>query len=110
MAVANLTYRMPLIQRIDTRISPLYLDKLYLSLYGDYGNAWSGNATVLDQFKTDVGAQLRLQAFSFYVFPTSIFFDVAYGFNQFSNVYNDQLYTYGKEWNFYFGMLFGFDI
>jgi len=110
MAVANLTYRMPLIQRIDTRISPLYLDKLYLSLYGDYGNAWSGNATVLDQFKTDVGAQLRLQAFSFYVFPTSIFFDAAYGFNQFSNVYNDQLYTYGKEWNFYFGMLFGFDI
>lgn len=110
MLVANLTYRMPLIQRIDTRISPLYLDKLYLSVYGDYGNAWDGGDTKIGQFKSDIGAQLRLQAFSFYVFPTSIFFDAAYGFNQFSNVYNDQLYTYGKDWNFYFGMLFGFDL
>ncbi|MBK8553576.1 MAG: hypothetical protein IPL53_21960 [Ignavibacteria bacterium] len=28
------------------------------------------------------------------------FFDAAYGFNQFSNVYNDELFTYGKDWNF----------
>jgi hypothetical protein len=110
VAVANLTYRMPIFSNIDTRISPLYLDKLYLSLYGDYGNAWSGGATKLDQFKSDIGAQLRLQAFSFYVFPTSIFFDAAYGFNQFTQVSNDQVLTYGKDWNFYFGMLFGFDL
>ncbi|HMS32546.1 MAG TPA: biopolymer transporter Tol [Ignavibacteria bacterium] len=110
VAVANLTYRLPLFTHIDTRLSPLYLDKLYFSLYGDYGNAWNGNAAKLNEFKSDIGAQLRLQAFSFYVFPTSIFFDAAYGFNEFTQVYNDQLLTYGKEWNFYFGMLFGFDL
>ena len=110
VAVANLTYRLPLFTHIDTRLSPLYLDKLYFSIYGYYGNAWDGGNVKLNQFKSDIGAQLRLQAFSFYVFPTSIFFDAAYGFNEFTQVYNDQLLTYGKDWNFYFGMLFGFDI
>ncbi|HMS65202.1 MAG TPA: biopolymer transporter Tol [Ignavibacteria bacterium] len=110
MAVANLTYRIPVFTKIDTRISPLYLDKLFFSVYGDYGNAWSGNATKLDQFKTDIGAQLRLQAFSFYVFPTSFFVDAAYGFDEFSNVVQNEKLTYGKEWNFYLGILFGFDL
>lgn len=110
MAVANLTYRLPLISKIDTRISPLYLDKLYFSMYGDIGDAWEGKATKLDQFKKDIGAQLRLQAFSFYVFPTSIFIDAAYGFDKFSKIYQGKTVTYGQDWSFYFGMLFGFDI
>lgn len=106
----NVTYRLPVFSKIDTRISPLYLDKLYFSLYGDYGNAWNGSDTKLKDFKTDIGAQLRLQAFSFYVFPTSIFFDVAYGFDKFTNTYQNTPVTYGKELNYYFGVLFGFDI
>lgn len=110
MAVANLTYRIPLFTNIDTRISPLYLDKLYFSVYGDYGNAWDGDRTKLKDFKTDIGAQLRLQAFSYYVFPTSIFFDAAYGFDKFTRVYQDKPITYGQQWNFYFGVLFGFDL
>ncbi|MEO6695233.1 MAG: biopolymer transporter Tol, partial [Ignavibacteria bacterium] len=110
MVVANLTYRIPLLTKIDTRISPLYLDKLYLSIYGDVGNAWDGDNTKLKDFKRDIGAQLRLQAFSYYVFPTSIFFDAAYGFDKFTRVFQDKPVTYGKEWNFYFGVLFGFDL
>lgn len=110
VAHANLTYRLPVFTNIDTRISPLYLDKLYFSIYGDIGNAWNGSNVRLKDFKTDVGAQLRLQAFSFYVFPTSIFFDAAYGFDEFSGIYQNQKVTYGKDWNFYFGMLFGFDL
>ena len=110
MVFGNLTYRFPLISKIDTRVSPMYLDKLYLSFYGDYGNAWNGSDFNIREFKSDVGAQLRLQAFSFYVFPTSFFFDAAYGFNKFSDYYQGQPITYGQEWNFYFGMLFGFDL
>ncbi|MFZ1321488.1 MAG: biopolymer transporter Tol [Ignavibacteria bacterium] len=106
----NLNYRLPVFTNIDTRISPLYLDKLYFSLYGDYGNAWDGSDTKLNDFKADIGAQLRLQAFSFYVFPTSIFFDVAYGFNEFTDIYQGQPITYGKQLNYYLGVLFGFDI
>jgi Tol biopolymer transport system component len=109
MASINVTYRLPVFSRIDTRLSPLYLDKLYLSVYGDYGNAWNGSDVSLDDFKKDIGFQLRLQATSFYVFPTSIFFDASYGFDKFTNVYQGTEVTYGQEWNFYFGILFGFD-
>jgi len=110
MAVARLTYRIPIFTNIDTRISPLYLDKLYFSIYGDVGNAWDGDNTKLKDFKKDIGAQIRLQAFSYYVFPTSIFFDAAYGFDKFTRIYQDKPVTYGQDWNFYFGVLFGFDL
>ncbi len=108
LATAKLEYRMPLIQNIDMRISPFYLDKLYFSVFGDFGNAWDGE-TSLSDFKKDVGAELRLQTNSFYIFPTSIFFSAAYGLDEFTRTFQNQDVTYGKEWRFYFGMLFGFD-
>ncbi len=110
IAHANLTYRFPLISKIDTRISPLYLDKLYLSLFGDFGDAWNGTPNTFNDFKKDVGFELRLQAFSSYVFPTSIFFSAAYGLDSFSKRFSGKDVTYGKEMIYYFGMLFGFDI
>jgi len=110
LATANLTYRFPLISKIDTRISPFYLDKLYLSLFADFGNAWYGDETKLKEFKKDIGAELRLQAFSSYVFPTSVFASVAYGTDQFTKRFIGKDVTYGKELIFYFGVLFGFDL
>lgn len=109
MAVANLTYRFPLLTNIDTRISPFYFDKLYFSIYGDFGNAWDEKNTKLSDFKKDIGGELRLQAFSWYVFPTSIFLNAAYGLDQFTKRFQGEDVTYGKEWRVYFGMLFGFD-
>ena len=109
VATANVTYRFPLLTNIDTRISPFYLDKLYFSVYGDFGNAWNGDKFDINDFKKDVGAELRLQTFSFYLFPTSIFFNAAYGLDQFSRTFLGEEVTYGKEWRFYFGMLFGFE-
>jgi len=110
LAHANLTYRFPLISKIDTRISPLYLDKLYLSIFGDIGDAWNGDGEKLKDFKKDIGFELRLQAFSSYVFPTSIFFSAAYGTDKFTSRFSGKDITYGKEMIYYFGMLFGFDI
>lgn len=110
LAHANLTYRFPLISKIDTRISPLYLDKLYLSLFGDVGDAWNGDDKVINDFKKDIGFELRLQAFSSYVFPTSIFFSAAYGLDSFDKKFLGKNLTYGKEMIYYFGVLFGFDI
>jgi Tol biopolymer transport system component len=110
LAHANLTYRFPLISKIDTRISPLYLDKLYLSIFGDVGDAWNGDGERLKDFKKDIGFELRLQAFSSYVFPTSIFFSAAYGTDKFTSRFSGKDVTYGKEMIYYFGMLFGFDI
>ena len=111
MAAAGLEYRFPILQNIDLRCAQLYFDKLYASVYADAGNAWTGYAPRLDDFKKDAGIELRLESFSYYAYPTRIFFNAAYGFDKFDRTVRgrDQIVTYGKEWRFYFGILFGFD-
>jgi len=66
--------------------------------------------TSLKDFKKDIGFELRLETFSFYMYPTRIFLSTAYGLDEFSNIYNKKLINFGKEWKFYLGILFGFDI
>jgi hypothetical protein len=80
-------------------------------LFADIGDAWTGKMPTLKQFKTDAGLELRLESFSFYSYPTRFFFSAAYGFDKFQRHVRsrDVDVTYGKEWRFYFGVLFGFD-
>ncbi len=111
---ANLTYRFPVARDLDFNFLQFYFDKIYFSVYGDVGNAWSGNAARFKDFKKDVGAEIRLQTYSYYVYPTSFALNAAYGLDQFSAYFpsttnENKLVTYGKEWRFYFTMLFGFD-
>lgn len=110
VATINMTYRLPLFTNIDTRIPPFYLDKLYFSVYGDFGNAWYEKNTNLKDFKKDVGIELRLQAFNSYTFPTSVFINASYGFDKFTKNFRGQNVTYGQELRLYFGILFGFDL
>jgi Tol biopolymer transport system component len=105
----NLTYRMPLFKNIDTRIGHLYVDKLFFSVYGDLGNAWNGDIPALKDFKKGAGAELRLAMDSFYIFPTNIFFNASYGFDKFQRTVDDKTVSYGHEWRYYAGVLFGFD-
>lgn len=111
LAVAGLAYRFPLINNIDLRVFQLYFDKLYASVFTDLGNAWTDKTPALKDFKTDAGVELRLESFSFYAYPTRIFFSAAYGFDRFDRYVQtrNETVTYGKEWRFYFGVLFGFD-
>ena len=104
----NLTYRFPLFKNIDTRIGQLYVDKIYLSVYGDFGNAWTGDFPSLNNFKKGAGAEIRIKMNSFYLFPTSLFFSAAYSFDRFSRMILGENVTYGKEWSFYGGILFDF--
>lgn len=110
IAWLNFTYRFPLFRNIDTRIGHLYLDKIFLSFSGDIGNAWNGNLSESGKFKKGIGTELRLQLNSYYLFPTSIFINASYGFDKVTRIINDQVINYGKEWHFYGGILFGFDI
>ena len=105
----NFTYRMPLFTNIDSKVGHLYFDKIFFSVYGDYGNAWNGENTRFNKFKRGAGAELRMQMNSFYLFPTSIFFNASYGFDKIERFVNNELITYGQEWRFYGGILFGFD-
>jgi Tol biopolymer transport system component len=104
--ITTFTYRMPLIDHINWQLFNIYFDKLYLGVFYDYGNAWVGNGIYPDDFKQDVGIQLRLDAFSNYLFPTRVFWEAAYPINDVNN-FN---VTYGNEWRYYFGILFDFDI
>ena len=106
----NLTYRFPLFRQIDTRIGHIYLDKIFLAFYGDLGNAWNGKIPALDTFKKGAGAEIRIQMNSYYLFPTNLFFNASYGFDKVTRKVNSEDITYGKEWRFYGGILFGFDI
>jgi Tol biopolymer transport system component len=105
----NLTYRFPLFTNIDSRIGHIYLDKVFLGLYGDLGNAWNGKIPGLDSFKKGAGMELRFQMNSYYLFPTNLFFNAAYGFDRVTRQINNETINYGKEWRFYGGILFGFD-
>lgn len=112
LVTAGVTYRFPLVANIDARFLQFYFDKLYASVFADVGNAWTqGSPEPSRTFKKDVGAEIRLESFSFYAYPTRMFFSAAYGLDRFDRYIRsrDQTVAYGREWRFYFGILFGFD-
>jgi hypothetical protein len=111
IAWLNLTYRFPLFRNIDYRFGVLYLDKIYLSFYGDIGNAWNGKIPSLSSFKKGAGAEIRFKFNSFYLFPTSVFFNASYAFDKYDRVVKflgDEVVHYGQQWQFYGGILFDF--
>ena len=81
------------------------------AVYADAGAAWTGGSISGRRFVRDAGVELRLESFSFYAYPTRVFFNATYGFDTFSRYVasRDQYVTYGGEWQFHFGILFGFD-
>jgi len=110
MAALHAAYRFPITRSLDFRFLQFYFTKLYGSVFGDFGNAWMGETPALRNWKKDAGLELRLEAFSFYSYPTRFFVSGAYGFDRFSKTVNNVTVTYGREWNFYLGILFGFEI
>lgn len=110
IAWLNLTYRFPLFRNIDVKFGHIYLDKIFLSFHGDIGNAWNGEIPAFDTFKKGAGAEIRFQLNSYYLFPTSLFFNASYGFDTFERNVRGEMIKYGKEWRFYGGILFDFEI
>ena len=109
----NATYRFPIETELNFRILQLYFKKLFGSVFYDIGDAWTGKIPSINDWKRDVGFELRLETFSFYAYPTRIFFSGAYGLDRFSRNVTDINTTtvlYGHEWRFYLGVLFGFEL
>ncbi len=104
----NLTYRFPLLKNIDSRLGIFYLDKIFMSVYGDFGYAWTGEMPGLNKFKKGAGTEIRFKLNSFYLFPTSIFVNASYAFDSADRIVRSELVKYGKEWQFYGGILFDF--
>jgi hypothetical protein len=109
----NATYRFPISTQLNFRILQMYFTKLFGSVFYDIGDGWYGDVPSIDKWKRDAGFELRLEAFSFYSYPTRILFSGAYGLDRFSRQVNDiniRTVTYGHEWRFYLGVLFGFEL
>ncbi|RMF54332.1 MAG: hypothetical protein D6748_16560 [Calditrichaeota bacterium] len=106
LLMGSLTYRFPLWRKINQQFLNIYFDKLYLGGFVQYGNAWSRGGIEPSNFLSDVGVQLRLDTFSWYFFPTRIFFEAAYPLQEHVN----QGVRYPQEWKFYFGVLFDFNL
>ncbi|KAA3663334.1 MAG: hypothetical protein DWQ10_00410 [Calditrichaeota bacterium] len=102
--LGTIAYRLPLFWNIDKSLAQVYFDKFYVGVFADYSNAFVDDDMKLNQFKRSVGTQLRLEMFSFYGYPTKLFFNAAYGLDEFQN----RGITYGKEWRYYFGITFDY--
>jgi Tol biopolymer transport system component len=103
-------YRFPLWSRIDRQTGPIYSDQLFGSIYTGIGRAWDGDADddlLGRNWKRDVGVQLRYDATSFYLFPTRVSLDVAYGFDSVP-LQRPQDPVEKSGFKVYFTMLFGF--
>ena len=100
----RLTYRFPLFRHLDMTFLHLYLDKVYLGVSYDYGGAFSETKNFHKKLHDSINLQLRMETYSFYGLPSRFFVNAAYGLDSFKN--GD--IRYGKEWRYYFGVLFDF--
>lgn len=99
MLFGSLTYRFPICKRINRQIGQVFLSRLYGGLFAEYGKTWhKGEESAISRGR-DVGAELRLEGFSFYSYPTRVNFQAAYGMD------NPKV---KERWRFYFHLLFGF--
>ncbi len=109
MIITRVTYRFPIFNNLNLRLFHMHFDKLYLGMFYDHGNAFDKDALEFSKFKKNAGVELRMDLFSFYNFPTKIFFNAAYGFDEFTKIETDNTpLTYGKEWRYYLGVSFGY--
>ncbi len=112
--ILTLAYRFPLWRNIDKLLAHMYFDKLYFGVFFDYGDAWNylDKRFSIANFKKDVGFELRLNTFSYSLFPTRFFAQAVYPLDEIQNYDGSrkQLITYPQQWRFYFGALYDFDL
>ncbi|MBL7996213.1 PD40 domain-containing protein [bacterium] len=123
LALLNTTYRFPIWKHIDSKFANLYLDKIFGGIHFGYGDAWSKGIN----FKKSIGGELRMEFYSFFVYPTRVTFNAAYGLDKFTTLgplisrydgslggaglYKErQKIQNGREWRYYLTILFGFTL
>jgi Tol biopolymer transport system component len=112
-AIARAAYNLPLWIDAAKNLGIISIDKVYLQAFGDVGNAWTGDPRLrdwADDLKKDAGAGLKVQFYSFTTFPTAASLDAAYGFDGFQVTDDNGIHDYGREWRFYFTLLFNFNL
>ncbi len=105
------SWTFPILPNIRRQIGPIYFDKAFMRLYAD-------GARVLPQssaLRKDFGGELRLMMGSYYLLPTALFVSATYGMDSFEIELDDAFIStqptvnYGRQLQWHFGILFGFD-
>ncbi len=104
--IGTAIYRFPVSRRLNLEIAQVHFNKIYLGALFQYGNAWTGRNIPWQDFRSNVGVQVRLDAFSWYLFPTRVFFEAVYPLQE----HEYRGVRYPKKWKFYLGILFDFDL
>jgi outer membrane protein assembly factor BamA len=104
IAMARLTYRFPIIRNINKQLLFTYLGSLYGGVFFEAGSAWKTKGVDLDDYKRDVGFELRFKGFNFYSYPLAASFEAAYGLDDV--IYVDPFTRLdtnyeGKQWKLY---------
>ncbi len=116
--MGQVLYRFPILYDMRKNFLFWYFNHLYLGVFTDIGKAWNKNSLNWSTkgFKRDAGIELRLDAISFYNFPTMIELSTAYGpddtWVEHFDTENSKIYwkkDNQKPWKFYFNILFGFN-
>lgn len=114
----QIAWRFPLMPSIDKYVGFWYFDRLFAGVFTNAGQAWTGNYPGSKGILTDAGWELRLESSAFYLMPIRLFVSGAYGFQPITIQLKDGFRTvdgrdsvrFGREWLYYFGMLFNFDL
>ena len=123
--ISTTTMRFPLFRDNYSRVAHLTVRDLYIGFHGQLGGVWSADPEFVtpndfsawmnhekDQISIvrDVGVDLRLSLNSYYAFPTAFEFGAYYGLDDVdSETSSGDVIRYGKEWRYYWKVLFGFD-
>lgn len=116
--MAQVLYRFPLINDMRKNFALWYFNNIYMGVFADIGKAWNKRSLnwSTNGFKKDAGIELRMDATSFYNFPTMIEFSAAYGpddtWMKYYDSENSRIYMKKDDqnpWKFYFTVLFGFN-
>lgn len=115
---AQVAWRFPLVPSIDKYVGFWYFDRLFAGVFSNAGQAWTGDYPGRAGILTDAGWELRLESSAFYLMPIRLFLSGAYGFQPINIQLKDGFRTvdgrdsvrFGREWLYYFGMLFNFDL
>jgi hypothetical protein len=115
-ALASVTYRFPLLRRLNKQVGWLTFKDVYGSLFAEAGNAWNddfpGDAYNPDDYYKSVGGELRLNMGSFYNYPTTVNFTAAYALDK--AIYVNPVFAdvppvvYDPQWRYYLVMGFTF--
>jgi WD40 repeat protein len=116
-AFAELSGYLPIWDRINRQYGRFTINSVWMRGFLEAGNGWRGPLGISNSPKTGAGAELRVSTNSYYLFPSKFFISTAYGFDRFSlNLPSGFVgtdagnVTYGREWLFYFGLLFDFEL